>query len=135
MEEREITIRDESMTGTIINQFVMKVQSDSVKVKDLIKSRVFHEVDLYNRSKSDFFRGLVQPIDSDSVEGQLNHYKMREPKLIDAEKQYYLALSAFQKNGFFMLIDNKQYTDLEIEIKIHENLYVSFVRLIALVGG
>lgn len=135
MEETEITIKDESMTGTIRNQFVMKVQNENVKVKDLIKSRVFHEVNLYNRSKLDFFQGLVQPLDSDSIEGKLNHYKMREPKLIDAEKQYYLALSAFQNNGFFMLIDNEQYSDLEEEIKIHKNLSVSFVRLIALVGG
>lgn len=60
---------------------------------------------------------------------------MKEPKLIDAEKQYYLALSEFQKNGFFMLIDNEQYSDLEEEITIHKNLSVSFVRLIALVGG
>lgn len=59
MEEIEIIIRDESMTGTIRNQFVMKVQNENVKVKDLIKSRVFHEVGLYNRSKSDFFQGLV----------------------------------------------------------------------------
>lgn len=135
MEETEITIRDESMTGTIRNQFVMRVQNENVKVKDLIKSRVFYEVGLYNQSKSEFFQGLVQPLESDSVEGKLNHYKMREPKLIDAEKQYYLALSAFQKNGFFMLIDNEQYSDLEEEITIHKNLSVSFVRLIALVGG
>jgi hypothetical protein len=135
MEETEITIKDESMTGTIRNQFVMKVQKENVKVKDLIKSRVFHEVNLFNRSKSEFFQGLVQPLDSDSVEGKLNHYKMRKPKLIDAEKQYYLALNAFQNNGFCMLIDNEQYSDLEEEIKIHKNLSVSFVRLIALVGG
>ena len=56
MEETEITIKDESMTGTIRNQFVMKVQNENVKVKDLIKSRVFHEVNLYNRSKLDFFQ-------------------------------------------------------------------------------
>lgn len=135
MEETEITIRDESMTGTIRNQFVIKVQNENIKVKDLIKLRVYHEVGLYNRSKSDFFQGLVQPLDSDSIEGKLNHHKMQKPKLIDAEKQYYLALNAFQKNGFFMLIDNEQYSDLEEEIKIHENLSVSFVRLIALVGG
>lgn len=52
MIETEIIFRDESITGSIRNQFVMKVHNENVKVKDLIKSRVFHEVDLYNRSKS-----------------------------------------------------------------------------------
>lgn len=47
---------------------------------------------------------------------------MKEPKLIDAEKQYYLALNAFNENGFFILINNEQYTNLEEVITIHENL-------------
>lgn len=135
MQETEITIKDESMTGVVKNQFVLKVRHEKIRVRDLIKTRVFQEVGLYNSAKTNFFQGFVQPLDAHPVEGKENRYKMKEPKLIDAEKQYYLALDAFKKNGFFLLIDNKQCDDLEEEIIIHKNLSVSFVRLIALVGG
>jgi len=61
--------------------------------------------------------------------------QMKKGATIDAEKQTYVALDAFQKNGFFMLVNDYQVGDLHEEILVDEHTKVSFVRLTPLVGG
>lgn len=132
----DLNIKDESMDGSIRNEFVISIPNKTIRVKELIQSRVYHEVETFNKTKTDIFEGLVQPLKSEMIEGQFNRYRwVNKDELIDAEKQYYLTLNAFQKNSFFMLIDNIQVTDLEQEVLLQENISVSFVRLIALIGG
>ena len=76
--------------------------------------------------------GLIQPARAERV---LNGYKMKKGDLIDAEKQTYVALDAFQKNGFFILVDDQQVENLKEEILINDDTKISFVRLTPLVGG
>ncbi len=130
MEDVEIIIKDETMTGVVQNQFKLTVSSNKVKIKDLIKSRVFQEVEIYNQNKSVFFQGLTK-----SRKTSFGANTLKEPESVDAEEQYYFTLESFQKNRFFLLVDNQQYSDLEEEITIYQNISVSFIRLIALVGG
>jgi len=47
----------------------------------------------------------------------------------------YVALDAFQKNGFFILVDNKQLEELNQEIRLTEHSKISFVKLTPLIGG
>ncbi|WP_028666691.1 hypothetical protein [Runella zeae] len=130
MEDIEIIIKDETMTGVVQNQFKLTVSSNKVKIKDLIKSRVFQEVEIYNQNKSVFFQELTK-----SRKTSFGANTLKEPESVDAEEQYYFTLESFQKNRFFLLVDNQQYSDLEEEITIYQNISVSFIRLIALVGG
>ena len=60
--------------------------------------------------------------------------KIRRPK-VDEEKQIYVALEAFQKNGFFILIDDEQVETLEQKVLVNESTAVSFIKLTPLVGG
>ncbi|WP_291787790.1 hypothetical protein [Maribacter sp.] len=46
-----------------------------------------------------------------------------------------VALDAFQKNGYFILIDNKQAEDLEQEVLVSKTTEIAFVKLTQLVGG
>lgn len=127
-----ITITDETFAGKILNEISLKFSSENTTVKDIISSRVTAEVETYNAKASGLFNGLVEPTDSEKT---LNGYKLKDRKFIDAEKQVYVALEAFQKNAFFVLIDELQAESLEQEVLLSSSTTVKFVKLTPLVGG
>ncbi|QIL40408.1 hypothetical protein G7074_14725 [Pedobacter sp. HDW13] len=127
-----ITIKDETFAGKVLQEIELQFQSSEVTVSDIISSRVKKEVENYNSKLPEYFRGLVEPTDAEKT---LNGYKLKDRKLIDAEKQIYVALDAFQKNGFFVLIDNQQSESLEDKVVLHANTNISFIKLTPLVGG
>ncbi|MBL6447056.1 hypothetical protein JMN32_12105 [Fulvivirga sp. 29W222] len=127
-----ITIKDETIGGDILNEIKIQIDRESIKIKDLIASRVTAEVNAYNDRLPEYYNGLVKPSDSEQT---LNGYKMKKRKKVDAEKQVYIALEAFQANGFFILVDDEQCEDLEQEVLVNENTSISFLKLTPLVGG
>ncbi|GJM31943.1 MAG: hypothetical protein DHS20C18_09440 [Saprospiraceae bacterium] len=127
-----ITIRDTTPTGQLEHELKLVFQTSVVTVEDLIRARVCQEVESYNEEKPNYFRSLVQPVEAERL---LNDPKLRKRKQIDVEQQYYLALDFFQKNGFFILVDDQQVTELSTEISLKENSQVTFIKLTPLVGG
>jgi hypothetical protein len=128
-----LTIKDETMTGSLLNAIELNFMADIVTVKDIIESRVNAEVKKFNKQRDIVFNGFVQP---SNAERQLNgSFRVREHKPIDAEKQVYVALEAFQRNGFFVLINDKQAETLEQAIVLRKDMTISFVKLTPLVGG
>ena len=127
-----LSIKDENLSGKILQEMKIGFDSEIVSVKDIIEERVKHEVENYNKKLPEYFNGLIEPTDAERT---LNGYKLRSKKLIDAEKQMYVALDAFQKNGFFILVDNQQCTSLDQTLKLESNTRISFVKLTPLVGG
>jgi hypothetical protein len=65
----------------------------------------------------------------------LNGYKLRGQKEIDWEQQFQRALQAFERNGFFVLVGDKQAMKLEEEFDVKVDTEISFVKLTPLVGG
>jgi hypothetical protein len=127
-----LTIYDETLSGERTPRLTLYFAVQRITVRDLIRDRVYQEVQDYNQSQPEYFRGLVQPTDSEQV---LNGYKLPQRRSIDWEKQYEKALQAFQNNGFIILVNDRQVEDLEEEIELTEELPISFLRLIPLVGG
>jgi hypothetical protein len=127
-----LTIKDETATGRILNELVIALERETVTIKDIIESRVRAEVNSYNEKLLMLYRGLVQPNEAESA---LNGYKLKQGKKVDAEKQIYVALAAFQQNGFFVLVDNRQAELLDEEVLVNDATTVSFVKLTPLVGG
>lgn len=127
----ELEMHDETATGKVLNNIVVRIKERST-AKDIIVARVNKEVEEYNRKGSEYFNGLVQPVDAEKT---LNGYKLKKKKVIDAEKQAYIALDSFQKNGFFILVDKQQLTTLDEEITLTKNSAISFIKLTPLVGG
>ena len=127
-----LKIKDETFAGDILNEIELEIAEQEISVKDIIEMRVEREVEDYNRRANKFFNGLVVPSDAEKT---LNGYKMKNNAKIDAEKQVYLALMAFQKNGFFVLIDDVQSESLDQIVKISENTKISFLKLTPLIGG
>lgn len=128
-----ITINDESLTGDILNQIQIAVESEIVTVKDIIIARVTAEVEAYNNKLPEYFKGFIRPTASEET---LNGYKLKKTRAkIDAEQQTFIALDAFQNNSFFVLIDNQQSENLEQQVLVTKTTTVSFVKLTPLVGG
>jgi hypothetical protein len=127
-----LTIHDESTTGETLLELTLHVSAERITVRDLIRQRVFHEVDDYNRRKPDTFRGLVQPTDSERT---LNGYRLKQPRTVDANTQLAKAIDAFAGNQIIMLVDDRQVESLDEEIVLGPGTRVSFLRLTPLVGG
>lgn len=127
-----LTIKDETASGKTINELKVSFASELTTVKEIIKARVTAEVDMYNHKMPEYFKGLIEPGDAERT---LNGYKLKEKRKVDAEKQCLVALDAFQKNGFFILIDNIQSETLEQMVVINADTNISFIKLTPLVGG
>lgn len=128
----ELRVRDETATGKVTHELVLRELPDRFTVRDLIRTRVREEVARHNAGQAEVFRGLVQPTDA---EVDLNGYRLREHRTVDWEAQADVAEQAFLTNGFFVLVDEHQPTDLDDEIALTPDTQVSFVRLTPLVGG
>ena len=128
----KIIVKDETIGGEIKNAFTMETEAKTATVKELIKLRIYEEVNKHNQTTPEFFNSLIQPTQAEMT---LNGYKMKKNQKIDPEKQYYLALDAFIKNGYFLIINDKQVESLEQEIVIENDLELQFIKLTPLVGG
>jgi len=127
-----IAIKDENFSGSIIHEINLDFQQENVTVRDIITQRVIHEVENYNQKLPKYFNGLVEPSDAEKT---INGFKLTTRKMIDAEKQVYVALDAFTKNGYFLLIDTIQSESLEQEVFLKSTTSISFIKLTPLVGG
>lgn len=129
----KITIKDETLAGDILDTIELVVSSEILTVKEIIAARVATEIDAYNKKLPEYFKGLVQPTEAEKT---LNGFKLKDKKkTIDVEKQVFVALDAFQKNGYFVLIDNNQAESLQQQVLVRENTSISFIKLTPLVGG
>lgn len=127
-----LTIKDESPDGKLLQELILTFETEVVTVKDIITERVLQEVDAYNKKLPLYFNGLVEPTEAERT---INGFKLKARRVIDGEQQVYTALHAFQKNAFFVLIDEIQSESLEQEIELNGSPLVSFIKLTPLVGG
>lgn len=127
-----LTIYDETALGKVLNRLLLEVQQEAITIANLIRLRVTQEVNDYNHRATEHFNGLVQPTNTEQT---LNGYELRQRRKLDADKQVATALQAFEQNGFFILVDNRQVETLDEEILLTETTSVSFIKLTPLVGG
>lgn len=129
-----ITIRDESVTGQSLHEWSLEVLTERITVRELIRSRVYQEVDDYNRKSAGerAYRGLVQP---ERQEATLNEGRHSAARTLDWKRQFEVALDAFDRNGFLILVDDVQPRSLDEEVVLRPGAQVSFVKLTPLVGG
>ena len=127
-----LTIKDKTASGEILNEIRIMVENERTTLKDIITARVLTEVENYNSSKPEYFKGLIQPSDAEKT---LNGFRVKKRKTIDGEQQVYVALDAFMSNGFFVIVDEEQITDYDKEILVSSETAISFLKLTPLVGG
>ena len=90
-----ITIYDETTSGERTKAFTLSLATEQLTVRELIRRRVRHEVEEYNRSGPEYFRGLVQPTEAERT---LNGYRIRTRRALDWNEQFDAAVKAFQRN-------------------------------------
>ena len=134
-----LTIRDETASGSAIHEFPLEFPTERITIRELIRERVYQEVQDYNRRHEEVtFRGLVQPTDAEQVlngDRNANSFRLPRHREINWEKQFDKAVEAFQRNGFFVIVDDRQAETLDEEFQISSSTRVSFVKLMPLVGG
>jgi hypothetical protein len=127
-----LSIRDETVGGDAWSTWSLEVLSERITVRELIRSRVYQEVQDYNRKQPERFRGLIQPTDAEAT---LNGYQLRQPRLIDWKSQFEKAVTAFNQRQILILLDDRQLESLDEEIEVQPGTTVTFLRLTMLVGG
>jgi hypothetical protein len=126
-----MTVRDETAAGRLVGSIVLDLPGRTT-LRELIRLRVREEVARYNAAPAARFQGLVRPT---SAEEDLNGYRLRTATRIDWEQQADAAVTAFERNGFFVLVAGRQVEELDEELTLDEAGGVAFVRLVPLVGG
>lgn len=127
-----LRIKDETAGGKTTGEIEVHFDTELISVKDIIKARIEAEVDAYNKKMPEYYNGLVQP---NEAEKTVNGFRLKQKRKIDSEKQCFAAMDAFNKNAYFVLIDNIQAESLEQMIVINKNTEISFIKLTPLVGG
>jgi hypothetical protein len=130
-----LTIRDETTFAFGDDgggAFTLDVLTERITVRELIRTRVYEEVRDYNLRQPEYFRGLVQPTDAERT---LNGFRVRRGRRLDPDKQFEGAIGSFYRNGFLVLVDDRQVDELEEEIEVGEETTVTFLKLVPLVGG
>jgi hypothetical protein len=127
-----LTIRDETPGGAPLPDWVLEVTTERMTVRELIRSRVYQEVQDHNLKNADVFRGMIQPEESEKT---LNGWKLRKPRQLDWKKQFTRAVEAFEANQILILVNDRQAESLDEEFVVGSTTTVTFLRLTPLVGG
>ncbi|MEZ4772893.1 MAG: hypothetical protein R3D00_06900 [Bacteroidia bacterium] len=126
-----MTIHDETTAGSILNQVKLKLNSENISASELIRARIFQEVNEYNHKRPEYYRGLVQPAHAEVV---LNGYKLNRKHRLDPEILFGIAMAAFQRNEFVIVVNEKQINDPDYSIPVCPQTKVSFLKLTSMVG-
>ncbi len=127
-----LTIRDTTMSGETLQELSLDVLSERISVRELIRSRVYQEVQDHNRRQPPRFAGLIEPEEDELT---LNGAKPTRPRQIDWNRQFERVVQAFRKNQILILLGDRQLTELDEEIVIDPKTEISFLRLTLLTGG
>lgn len=134
-----LTVRDEHLTpGDAGTSFQLEFPTESITVRELIRERVYQEVEDLNRRAAAAkactvgYTGLVTPRD---LERALNGEPKGKPRVVDWKEQYEIAAGAYEAGRFLVLVGDHQTASLDETITIGRGMEVTFLRLVMLVGG
>ena len=127
-----LTIRDTTLSGETLGELLLDVLNERISVRELIRSRVYQEVQDHNRRQPARFAGLVEPEDDERT---LNGEKPTRPRQLDWNRQFERVLQAFRDHQILILLGDRQLADLDEEIVIGPKTEISFLRLTLLTGG
>lgn len=136
-----VRIRDETASGKVICQRTLDVRDEAITVRELIRSRICQEADDHNRrvrqaaaTTETPYTGLVVPSETTHQTASAKPIRTIHRE-IDWRQQYNIACDAFERNVFFVLVDDKQVDSLDDLVTLKAQSQVSFLKLGRLVGG
>ncbi|WFE24836.1 hypothetical protein O7623_15455 [Solwaraspora sp. WMMD791] len=129
-----VTFVDESTAGARTPAWALRIFEERLTLRELIRRRIHQEVAEYHAAEGVVpNRSLVAPT---PVEQTLNGdpAARRRPR-VDPDTQVALAETAFRRNGFVVLVGDRQVEDLDDEVDLRRDTEVTFLKLVPLVGG
>ena len=127
-----IIIHDEDARGNRIHTFRLPNDGDSLTVEALIRLRVDTEVKRFNTQRPICFFSLVQP---EGVDITTRGYRLKEHRDIDVKAQKNIAVEAFDKKSFIVNTNGRDYQALDEKIDIADEMEISFIKFMEIVGG
>jgi hypothetical protein len=125
-----LDVFDETTSGQRHSAGAFQFDIATLTLRELIGVRVQQEVARFNDMEREEFQGLIQPEEPERI---LNG--LRERPRPDWKKQFTKAIKAFNGNGFLVLIDGCQITDLDETLHLTAETEITFLKLVPLVGG
>ncbi len=125
-----LPLLDATTAGESRSAGTFEFDSAHPTLREIIRLRVRQEVARFNAADCEMFQGLVQPGESERV---LNGVRTRP--VLDWEKQFAKAVTAFASNGFLVLLDDRQIMDLDEALHLTPQSKITFLRLVPLIGG
>lgn len=125
-----LRIRDETSFGQMLREMEVQLAEECIDIAGLIRARVHQEVRSHNATLQTPFVGLVEPV---AREQALNGTS--EIRRIDANEQTEAAKEAFVRGRVLILVDDRQVTELTDRVTLRSNSSVTFLKLVAIVGG
>jgi hypothetical protein len=125
-----LSIIDETTGGGSHAAGALELDAPGVTLRDIIRLRLQQEVERFNQSRSEVFRGLVQPEETERI---LNGIRERRP--VAWELQLEKAVAAFESNSLIVLVDDRHITGLDDPVPLKDLSKITFLRLVPLVGG
>jgi len=104
-----VRVQDQASTGEIVGGVELEDIPAAITVRDLIRTRVRDEVARHNADAG--------------------------ARRVDWQAQADRTVEAFTGNGFFVLVDDRQATELDQELALTPDSDIRFVRLVQLAGG
>ncbi|MFI9366452.1 hypothetical protein ACIG5E_36175 [Kitasatospora sp. NPDC053057] len=124
---------DETTSGARRDAWRLPVAEERLTLRELIRRRVHREVAEHNAGRPGVFHGLVQPTPAErTLDG---HRQPEADRAVDPERQFLSAVEAFGRNGFLVLVGDRQVEELDAELDLRADTEVSFLKLVPLVGG
>ncbi|WOO39624.1 hypothetical protein [Rubellicoccus peritrichatus] len=139
-----LTINDERLGREKVKALTLECLTESLTVRELIRQRVYQEVQDYNQKLEEsnnkpLPKLLVTPTDEEAQlnakPSQIAPNRSKRKKKISWETQFDLACRAFDSNGFFVIIGDRQAEALDEAFQVAVDTEITFVKLVPLVGG
>jgi hypothetical protein len=128
----QLKVIDQRVGGREADAITLTGLEPRTTLRDLIRTRVREEVAQYNAGPTERFNGLVRPV---GAEEDINGYRLPQPRRLNWEEQARVAEEAFQRNGFFVLVGDRQVDDMDEELELTADTEIRFLRLTPLAGG
>ena len=138
-----VAIYEETFSGERKPLLTVEFPSEVVTARELIRRYVYETVREQNQREVQRVREIEmarQAFDGDERERLLNGVSRTATleitaRQIDWEEEEKRALESFQRNRFFLLVEDRQVTELEETILLRSETQISFLRLLPLAGG
>jgi len=125
-----VVMRDEEMTGQPLSEFSLDVMTETVTVRELLRSRVHQQIKDRNIQRRGALAGIVEP---SAAEQQLNG--PRTASTLDWKPFFERAADAFSRNLILVIVDECQMESLDQTVQLRPGSEVVFMRLTPLAGG